>query len=213
MSFSKSKIAVVGAFGAGALALVGVGTGATFTQDVSSSQQVTAGTMNMQLSAPSVPGATVGSGGLSVTLPATSPENSTFDTGAKQVIMTNKGNIPVDAFYLKVSDDVTGTSSAASQALKSQLFARVISDGYVLYDGPLSALESLGQLRVDGPIPVDGTDEIETEFYAGAVPALGSNVCGTPLLGGVCPAASAPSLTNDAEGGVVTPTLTITYNG
>jgi predicted ribosomally synthesized peptide with SipW-like signal peptide len=211
----SKKYFMFGALGLCGLGLIGAGAGATFTQSVSSSQKVTAGTMNVTLTGPA--GSVVSGEGHIITLAATAPESSTFDTKAQKIVMTNNGTIPVSAFTLQLTDDVTGASSAADQALQSQLDVRVISDGYVIYDGTVSGLEALKQVAVNGPIPVGGTDEIETEFYAGAVPAAvdaaNNAVTCAQIPGTACLNTSSLSLNNYAEGGSVTPTLTLQYEG
>jgi predicted ribosomally synthesized peptide with SipW-like signal peptide len=189
---SKNKFLAAGALGVAALGLVGVGTGASFTDAVHTTQKVTAGTLNMQLST-TASGASVSNDGKTVSFKDLGPTQSTFSSGAQPATITNAGNISANAIQLSASD-VRG-SDPASDALRNELYVRIISPigGGVAYDGTLTGLEA-NPLTLTGPVPPNGgTDSFTTEFYAG---------------GG-----QAPSLNNAAEGGVVTPTITVTYSG
>lgn len=194
MSFSKSKIAVAGALGVAALGLVGVGTGATFTDAVSTTQSVTAGTINVQLS--SSDASVVFDGNKKVaTFPAKLATQSIFSSGDVPTVITNNGTATASAIHLAASA-VYDHTDAASSALYSQMCVKVVSpiSGATAYDGPLSGLN----VDLTGDIPAHGTDSFTTNFYAGG-PGSSATHC--------------PSLTNAAEGGIVQPSVTVSYQG
>lgn len=211
-------IAAVGGVSLAGIALIGAGASATFTQDTTSSQSITAGTMNVDLSAQ---GAT-GNGTPNITLPAAGPESSTFSE-SKLITITNNGNIPVNEISLKLGD----TNNNAT--LQSETWACFYSDGEVLFNEPLTTVEGYGSGVVMGPVaPNGGTDSYTLVVYAGQI----DNGCGAAFSGfdsgshaytsweaysGAAPALgsnpSAASLTNPAEGGVITPTVTVSYAG
>jgi predicted ribosomally synthesized peptide with SipW-like signal peptide len=183
------KVAIVGALGAAALGLVGIGTQATFTDAVASSQQVTAGHMDVQLSSADA-GATQSADKKSVSFANLGPVNSTFTSPTATAVITNKGNIAVNAWKLSIAHTTDGTS--ASTTLASELGVKLMSEGQVIFDGPLSTFEA-NPIMVTGPIAPNGTDGYTVQFYAGA---------------GVL-----PSLTNAAQDGVVVPTVRVDYVG
>jgi predicted ribosomally synthesized peptide with SipW-like signal peptide len=187
---SKNKFLAAGALGVAALGLVGVGTGASFTDAVHTTQKVTAGTLDMRLSTTAA-GASISNDGKTVSFKDLGPTQSTFSSGLQPATITNAGNIDANAIQLSAAD-VRG-SNAASDALRNELYVRIISPigGGVAYEGTLTNLEA-NPVTLTGPVPPQGTDSFTTEFYAG---------------NGV------PSLDNAAEGGVVTPTITVTYSG
>lgn len=184
MNHKKLVVAIAG--GASAFALIGVGAGASFTDAVAASQTITAGTMNV--------GIDQAYGAKSYALSATAPEASTFTTGAQPVTIRNNGNIAVNAFQ------VSATDLSNNAALKSGLWVKITSynaedeagGSNVVYDGTLAGLEA-SALTVTGPITAGHTDQMEVEFYAGY--------------------GLAPSLPNEAQGGSITPTITVTYSG
>ena len=188
---SKNKFLAAGALGVAALGLVGVGTGASFTDAVHTTQKVTAGTLDMRLSS-TADGASISNDGKTVSFKDLGPTQSTFSSGAQPATIKNVGNIDANAILLSADD--ARDSNAASNALRDELWVRIISPigGGVAYDGTLANLEA-HPLQLTGPVPPQGTDSFTTEFYAGS--------------------GNAPSLDNAAEGGVVTPTITVTYSG
>ncbi|HEY8300930.1 MAG TPA: hypothetical protein VIG48_03435 [Jatrophihabitans sp.] len=195
------KIAMMIGMGTAGLCLVGAGAGATFTDSTHSNQTITAGSMNMQLSAP---GGTVSSDGKTVTLPATGPTNSTFKTDATPFEITNAGNIPVNEVFIKGSEAPGATS--ADQALFNQTSICVYSPaidsnnpGGVVFNGPLSQFVSSGQ-GVYGPLAKGAKDHYTAEYYAGKV----TTACGD---------VNTPSLTDAAQGGTITPQVDLSYEG
>jgi predicted ribosomally synthesized peptide with SipW-like signal peptide len=198
MPFSKRKIAIAGTLGVAALGLVGVGTGATFTDAVNTTQQVTAGTINVQLSSTDSSVA-ISNDGKTATFADLGPTQSVFSSGNVPTVITNNGTASANAIQLSASS-VYDHTNAASTALHSQMCVQVISpiSGATAYDGPLTGLEN-NPLALVGPIPAGQTDSFTTRFYAGG-----------PDAG---PGCATDGLTNAAEGGVVTPKVTVTYNG
>jgi predicted ribosomally synthesized peptide with SipW-like signal peptide len=186
------KVVLVGAMGVAALGLVGVGTGASFTDSVSVTQKVTAGHINMQVTGPA--GSTVN--GKTVSLADTAPLGSTFKTGPQNVAIINAGNISVTAWQLSF-DYVVNGDATASAALAGQMYAKVTSNdptqgAQVLFDGKVSDLKGR-QLAVTGPLAPGASDNVAVEFYAGEY--------------GVAP------LEANAQNGQITPTVTVDYIG
>ena len=197
----SSVIAVAG------LGLIGVGSNAVFTQDTVSSQQITAGTMNVVISA-------AGHEGSTVALPAVGPTNSSFATAVTKVTITNKGNIAVQEIFSTPGVEAGGDS--ASQALKAQVYLCEVSfdpaqnADVVIYNGLLSAAKQQG---IQGTLAPLATDNYTATYYAGDV----TTPCGIVMGGTNALAASgkslSPSLTNAAQAGVITPTMTVSYTG
>lgn len=124
--------------------------------------------------------------GKTVTLAAVGPVASTFSTGAQLVTTTNSGNITADAILLSAS------STNNNATFKNELYVKIESSGQVAYDGTLAYLEA-HPISIMGPILKGQTDPFEVTYYAGS--------------------GSAPSLSNGAMGGVVIPTITVSYQG
>ena len=171
--------------------------------------------MNSVLSAPGASGNNTAN----IALAPLGPTNSSFVTGTL-VTITNNGNIPVSAFALKLSD----TNNNA--ALQSGTWACFYSDGQLLVNEPLITVEGYGAATVGGPIAVGGTDTYTLVLYAdspngGCGPTFtgftGSAYTGfTPYSGSaqaLGPNSAAVSLPNGAQGGVMTVTLTLSYQG
>jgi len=207
-------IAVIGGLGIAGLGLIGAGASATFTQNTTSSQKITAGTMNVTLSAPDASGNNT----QAITLKDVGPVGSTFETDTL-VTITNNGNIPVSEIDLQLSD------SNNNATLQSEAWVCFYSDGELLVNEPLTTVEGYGSAAVGGGIGVGGTDTYTLVVYAGSA----DNGCGGAFSGfsggaytndetysgtpafGTNPSSS--SLTNPAEGGTLIPTLTVTYAG
>jgi predicted ribosomally synthesized peptide with SipW-like signal peptide len=249
--FSIKNLAMTGALSVAGLGLIGVGAHAVFTQNTTSQEQVTAGTMNVTVHSDS--GNTVVSGDNTQALtlnPINTDEGSSF-MEAYHVTMTNNGNIPVTEVSYQLTD--TKGSSSASAALEGQLWACLYSNntpgqGEVYFNSPLSTTLTWGaganKFLTLAPL---ASDDYTLVVYAGPTENTG---CGgeydgytnTPFtLGGVTTAgqydgqnigsydpyysatspwtptfgvnSAAASLINSAEGGVVTPILTVGYSG
>jgi predicted ribosomally synthesized peptide with SipW-like signal peptide len=208
MPFSKRKISIAAGLGVAALGLVGVGTGASFTDSVSTQQQVSAGHMNVQVS-------TDGSNfSKSAAWSNFGPVGSTFDTTMHDAIIKNSGDIPVTAWKVSLDWSTQG-SGAAGDAFANEALVRVTSlkHGGILYDGHLAYLNA-HPLTVIGPLAVGELDDVGIEVYAG------QSLPGTCQPGATidhvftgCPATGVQSLNDDAQGGVITPTVTVDYVG
>jgi len=185
------KIAVVAAVAAAGFGLIGAGAGATFTDAVTTTQKVTAGSIDVQLTS-SDESVSISSDGKTASFADLGPTQSTFSSGAVPTTITNRGTATASAIVLSVADVHAG--DAASRALASQICVKVVSPigGQVAYDGKLSGLQD-NPLQLSGPVGPGATDSFTTEFYAGS---------------GQC-----ASLTNAAEGGVVNPSVTVSYVG
>jgi predicted ribosomally synthesized peptide with SipW-like signal peptide len=208
MPFSKRKIAITAGLGVAALSLVGVGTGATFTDSVSTQQQVSAGHMNVQVS-------TDGSNfSKSADWSNFGPVGSTFDTTMHDAVIKNNGDIPVTAWKVSLDWSTEG-SGTAGDALANEVMVRVTSvkHGGILYDGHLAYLKA-HPLSVIGPLAAGETDDVGIEIYAGQdLPGTcqpGATI--DPVFTG-CPATGVQDLKDDAQGGVITPNVTVDYVG
>ena len=250
--FSIKKLAMTGALSVAGLGLVGMGAHAVFTENTTSQQQITAGTMHVTVHSDD---ATVVQGDNSSTLtlaPTNAVEGSSF-VEAYHVVITNNGDIPVTEVSYQLTDSQNG--SPASVALESELWSCLYSgsgeqggnQGEVYFNSPLSTVLTWGAGASKFLSLAPGaTDDYTLVVYAGS----SNNGCGpqydgynpTPFtLGGITtpgqydgqtigsydpmytavspftpsfgtnPAAA--SLTNSAEGGVVTPILTVQYSG
>jgi predicted ribosomally synthesized peptide with SipW-like signal peptide len=195
------KIAMLGVSGAAGLGLIGVGSHAAFTQNTTSDQQITAGTMKVVVSkGPATP-----SSGPTLTLAPVGPTGSSFTTGDQTVTITNQSDIAVNEITSTPSDNVL--PGAANQALDSEAFLCEVSSGQVIYNGPL---HSAPAQAIAGTLAAGATDSYTVNVYAGTEPTA----CGAvTTVGGTAAAgtSAAPSLNNDAQGGVIDPTLTVSY--
>jgi hypothetical protein len=218
MKLLKFKnMAMIGAMSVAGVGLIGVGAHATFTTSTASAQTVTAGTLAVTLSSPGATGD--GTLGNPLVLAASPYEGSTFAV-ANDVLVHNNGNIPATETSITISDTTDG--SAASLAMVPELWACLSSDGVVIFNEPLTTATGYGTFAV-GATVLPPNDEYMLTVYAGNAPTI----CGatfTGVSGGsfnnpgdpTVPAVANPdalSLTNPAEGGVVSPTMTMTYSG
>lgn len=213
MSLSRRTTAFLG-IGFIGIASIGAGAGATFTDATHSVQTITAGTLDVTLSSP---GATSGNNTKTLTLADFGPTASTFTSPASIITITNNGTVKANEVWMGVSN--AGPSAAADAALWSQLSLCIYSPpssnggpGGVVFNGLVTTLQAMnggkGQ-QVAGYVGPDGSpiDAYTTQFYAGE----STTPCGTASFGGTY--ATPPSLTDAAQGGVVTPTVTIQYEG
>jgi predicted ribosomally synthesized peptide with SipW-like signal peptide len=201
------------------LGLVGAGAHAVFSQNTQSTQQITAGTMNVQLST-AVSGATLSNSNQTLTF-ALSTVGSTFTTGDELVNITNYSNIPVLEIEATPGDTYNGASTAAT-AFAGEVYMCEVSSAnpgpnLVIYNGLLSAAsaqEIAGTLAAyPGP---ENTDWYIVNFYAGSTaPEACGGVTG---VGDDAPATDEPNpaagdLGPTAQGGVINPSLTVSYSG
>lgn len=222
MSVSRATVAVLGVALAG-VAVTGVGAGAKFTTSTASSQKITAGTLHVAVSAP---GATCtnsdASGCHSLALPDVGPVGSTFDSTPTVVTVQNTGNIP--AFFSAIQISETHNGDTASAWLRNEMSICIKSTDpsgtWVEGNGPLTTATSLTPSVQEQPVKLmpGETATYQMEFYAGEDSSCGTTTSDGPTTKtrweNVSGAYATPaSLTNDAEGGVVTPTLTFSFNG
>jgi predicted ribosomally synthesized peptide with SipW-like signal peptide len=183
--FKFKNLAMMGAMSVGGLGLVGMGAHAVFTQNTTSQQTITAGTMGVTLHSDN---ATIVSGDGTATLtlaPASAAEGSSF-VEAYHVVMTNHGNIPVTEVSYQLSDS-KGTSPA-SASLESQLWACLYAgsgaqggnEGEVYFNSPLSTVLTWGAGASKFLTLAPGTtDDYTLVVYAGST----DNGCGSEYDG------------------------------
>ena len=222
MSRSR-KFFTVGALGIGAMALIGTGATATFTDEVNATQTITAGTMNVQIT--NGGGGTVSPDGKTVTLPAFGPTGSTFESTHRIITVTNNGNATVKSLAFQMSESHVGTAN--NNALLAQTNVCIqstdLSGGpWTEGNGPLTAAVALHPTVAQNPVTLVAGQSMtySVDFYAGqnstqcnAVHSDGpnTNAAWNGYLGG--PYTTPASLTNAAQGGVITPTLTFSFTG
>src|ERR1035438_9660317 len=124
--FSLRNLAMTGALGVAGIGLVGVGAHAVLTQNTTSSQQITAGTMNVTLSTTGA--GAVGNNTSALTLAPVGPTGSSFTTGDEVVTITNHSNIPVN-----ITSIGTGSTYPTSVLATELYICEVDPYGYVDY--------------------------------------------------------------------------------
>jgi predicted ribosomally synthesized peptide with SipW-like signal peptide len=211
------------------LSLVGAGAHAVFTQNTTSQQTISAGTLAVVLSSP---GAT-GNGTPTISLPSFTDAGSTFISPAQLITITNNGTLTANEINLQVTDT---PGNSAGSALASEMYLCLYSDANIVFNGLLSADEALGNMAVGGTVlPNGGTDTYTAVFYAGDAYTGCGNVSGyqygtldaapgtslTPYpVTSAQPDAGSPvgysssagTLQNDAQGGTDTVSITLTYS-
>jgi predicted ribosomally synthesized peptide with SipW-like signal peptide len=191
MQFSNKKKTVAAAMIAvGGLALVGVGTGAVFTDSVSAQQQIDVGHIDVRVAPANPNDGSASWDGKTVTFNTFGPTGSSFHTTQVNTVITNHGTVKADAIWLKASA-VLGPNAAASNAVLDKLHVTITSQNATIYNGLLSALIA-NPMQVQGPLDLDGNDNFTTEYY---VPA------------------GLDSLDSSAQDGTVTPKVTVEYVG
>jgi len=200
---SFKNLAMTGALSVAGFGLVGAGAHAVFTQTTASAQQITAGTMNVTIAS-----ATAASGNNTSAITfAPAIENSSFTTGDQLVTITNNSNIPVKEITATPSDPFT--AGTANAALAAEVSLCEVSSGEVIYNGLLSAAPAQA---INGTLIAGGTDNYTVNIYAGNEPTACGAVT-TPGNAAVAGMSTSGDLQPAAEGGVITPTMTVTYSG
>ncbi len=203
------KLLTLGAVGVAAIALIGAGASATFTDTTTSNQTVKAGTIDMRLTSP----AAGSQNAKTINLPDVGPTNSTFVSNRDIITMTNHGTVQANAIYLGIS---SSPANGAGMALQGQLSVCIFSDpsgtssGGVIFNGLVNTLAAMGGglgQQIEGPFAPDGTDNYSVEFYAGT----NTTKCGNATYGGTYDTPA--SLTDAAQGGVVGTSVTVKYVG
>jgi len=192
------SMAMTGVMSLAGLGLVGAGAHAVFTTNTVSNQSITAGTLGVVISSPSVADcATVSAGCASLTLPALGPDGigSTFDTTPIDVYLTNTGNIP--AYYNTVSFTYSSTPSGFAGDVGLCDFSTGYDGHYQGYDsfGTVAGNTLNGSITGSGPayvIQPGQSDEYSIEFYAGAV----TTTCGASTITSLPQADMGASLTS-----------------
>jgi len=231
VSLSRTTLALVGV-GAVGVALVGVGAGASFTASTSSTQKITAGTMQVSLTADGVEGATCS--GSSCTLPDLTLLGSTFVTPETTFTVENTGDLPVWFDYIQVSE--THGDNPASWELRNHVNVCIesntgngtpLNEGPVYNEanGPLWAAVSLQPTVVQNPseLKPGESKSYSVKLYAGQDVDCGDDFNGASadtrysdgtntrnaFFTEVGSSYTTPaSLENAAMGGEVSPTLT-----
>lgn len=195
-------VAMTGVMSLAGLGLIGVGAHAQFTTSTTSNQAFTIGTLSVSVSAPGATLTGVGSdcsnsGELcgNITLPPQGPFGSTFDTAPVLVTITNTGNVTATEITIQFTD--TNDNST----LQSEVGMCLYSDGAPVFNEPLTTAEGAGPIGlVHTTIAPGATDSYSMDYYAG----VASSQCG---------GAANAELTSGAEGGAITPAVTLSYQG
>ena len=216
------KFLTAGAVGVAALALIGAGASATFTDGVNATQTINAGTMNVQIT--NGAGGTVTPDGKTLTLPAFGPTGSTFETIHRVITVTNNGTIDVKSVAFQMSESHVGTAN--NNALLAQTNVCIQSTDasggpWTEGNGPLTTAVALHPTVVENPVHLAPGQSMtfSVDFYAGqdsmcnSVSSDGTNTRAAwdGYDGG--PYHTPASLTDAAQGGAITPTLTFSFKG
>jgi hypothetical protein len=220
---TSHKVLTVGAVGVAALALIGTGAGATFTDAVHETQSVQAGTMNVQVTGPS--GSSRSADGKTITLPTFGPTGSTFESPRQLITITNNGNIPAtaDAIQMTESHPSAGNNNALFAQTNVCIQSTDASGGpWTEGNGPLATAVALNPTVKQNPVVLNPgqTMTFSVTYYAGK----DSSYCNPVSSDGPHTQAAwdgyqghayqtPASLTNAAQGGKITPTLTFSFTG
>lgn len=221
---------MIGAMSIAGVGLVGVGAHATFSTATTSSQQITAGTPGVALTAAGATLTGVGSDCTNtgeacgnITLAPVGPTGSSFTSGNQVITITNVGNIPLTELNFTVSSTYP-TSALATEAyvcIESTgigfINGATIANGYEWYNGPIADLPASGWGQQGDTLTTAGTPATNTSaptdnyiinVYAGTQ--------ATPPCNGSLPASPpspATGLNQDAEGQSINLSATMTYSG
>jgi hypothetical protein len=220
---NSRKILTAGAVGVAALALIGTGAGATFTDAVHANRTVTAGTTDVRISDGG--GGDVSADGKSVTLSPVGPTGSTFESDHQVVTVKNYGNIPVTSNAIQMTESHVGTAN--NNALLAQTYVCIQSTDYsggpwTEGNGPLATAVALNPTVKQNAVVLQPGDTLtfSVDFYAGQ----DSSYCHPTSSDGPQtraawdgydggPYHTPASLTDAAQGGTITPTLTFSFTG
>jgi hypothetical protein len=227
-------VAMTGVMSLAGLGLIGAGAHAAFNTTTTSNQTVSAGTLGVVLSGPA---GTTGNGTPVISLPSVTNVYSTFMSTPELITITNNGSLTASEINLKVTDTPINSSGLNNGGrLASEMYLCLYSDNNIVFNGPLSVDEALGNMAVGGTVlPNGGTDTYFAVFYAGIENTGCGNVSGyqygtldaastsnplTPYPITAGPDAGTPAgtsnqasaLSSDAEGGSDTVSVTVTYS-
>ena len=223
MALSR-KVLAAGAVGVAALALIGTGAGASFTDAVHATQTINAGTMTIQISDAA---GSVSADGKSVTLPAFGPTGSTFET-SNTITVKNIGHIPATFDSFQMTEPSSGNANDNALFTQTNVCIRSTDPSSVANpgtwtegNGPLATAVALNPTVKENPVVLHSgeTMTFTVDFYAGK-----DSLCGTTYSDGTNTRnawftfighsyQTPPSLTNAAQGGTITPTLTFNVTG
>jgi hypothetical protein len=156
-------IAIIGALGIAAIALIGAGAAAQFATTTTSNQTINAGTLSglVVLSNPTASG----NGTPTITLATPASVGSSFTTGDQPVEMTN------NASFAATESTITLQGSAPNDLYDGLNVCVANNEGpldTVIYNGPLSAINGIAQPYYGGTtIAPGGTDYYYVNIYAG----------------------------------------------
>ncbi len=179
---SLRRLAIAGALGISGLSLVGLGVGAVFTAQTTSTQQITAGSVSVAISSPSsatCPSAS--SDCASLALPTVGPVTSSFSTGDQTIIVTNTGTLGLS--QLNLSFSLTNASSDLAAAAYVCLGTTGTGSSFTqIYDGPLAGLVGGSYIQNGSPLlPPGSTYTFVVNIYAGSVSTACGSVSSPPL--------------------------------
>jgi hypothetical protein len=225
MAFSR-KVLTAGAVGVAALALIGTGAGATFSDAVHVNTPLTAGTMNVQI----ISGGNISADHKSVTLAPVGPTGSTFESAHQLITIKNNGDIPATADHFQMTESHVGTANNNALLAQTNVCimstdpASVVGGGtWTEGNGPLTTAIGLNPTVKENTIVLHPgeTMTFSVDFYAGRDSANchadysdgpGTEAAWTSYQGGAAYHTPA-SLTDAAQGGTITPTLTFAFTG
>jgi hypothetical protein len=166
-----------------------------------------------------------GNGTPNIVLSSMRPVGSSFMSPPTLITITNNGTMTATEVALQLSDHHINTT------FEDETWVCLYRDGSVFFNEPLTIVEGYGQSAIGHLNLAPGaTDSYIAVYYAGPTEATGCGGTFTgfsavpydgypgqynstkPYVGG-SDNPSAPSLTNPAEGGSITPTVTVTYQG
>jgi hypothetical protein len=215
------KFAAVGVPSIVSLVLVGSVAYAACAGPARGSPHITPQTLSVVLSAHGA----AGNGTPNITLGPLGPTDSSFTTAPDLITITNNGTMTANEVALKLSDHNNSTT------FEHETWVCLYSAGRVFFNEPLIAVEGYGQTAFGHLTLAPGaTDTYTVVYYAGQSENTGcgqtfSSFSSVPYDGypgqynvtepyptGTTNSA-AISLTNSAEGGIVTPTVTLSFTG
>jgi predicted ribosomally synthesized peptide with SipW-like signal peptide len=209
---------MVGVMSIAGLGLIGVGVHATFTQNTTSSQAISTGTLAVAVSASDAPGCTSYTDGChSLTLNALGPVGSTFTTGDQAVTATSTGSLPAyETGWTLTASPGSQLASEASVCIVRQALSGSWPGRWVYYNGPLSGVNGVLVPITGWPALITGgaTDTYIVNVYAGTV----TTGCGAATYSSTpqwttasTGLSTAPILKGDSQGLGMTVSVALTY--
>jgi predicted ribosomally synthesized peptide with SipW-like signal peptide len=176
-------IAMTGVMSLAGLGLIGAGAHAVFSQNTSSAQTITAGTMDVTVGANGATcvGTNLAGGCNALTLPAFGPVGSTFTTTPEVVTVTNSSTFPVteESVALTDTNNNAGLQSdvwacffvpQSMASINVPLTVESASNPWVVVaNEPLTTIETYGVTWTEAPLAAGGQDQYGVVFYAGDI--------------------------------------------